>query len=82
MAQVLEQRMDDVRAVMDAAGVQRAAILGASEGVVMSILFAATYPQRVQALICAGGMARGTWAEDHPWAPCAEDVVAGMTELV
>ena len=57
-APTLEQRMDDVRAVMDAAGSERAALVGISEGVSMSILFAATYPQRVLALVCSGGMAR------------------------
>src|SRR2546426_4123331 len=46
----LETRMDDVRAVMDAAGSRRAALLGASEGAPMSILFAATHPDRVRAL--------------------------------
>src|SRR5207244_6074432 len=57
-APTLEQRMDDVRAVMDAAGSDRAALIGISEGVSMSILFAATYPDRVTALVCLGGMAR------------------------
>src|SRR5919197_2074731 len=56
----LEERMDDGRAVMDAAGSERAALLGISEGVPMSILYAATYPDRVQALVCCGGMARST----------------------
>ncbi len=50
----LEDRMDDVRAVMDAAGSERAALLGFSEGGPMSVLFAATYPQRVRALILCG----------------------------
>jgi pimeloyl-ACP methyl ester carboxylesterase len=54
----LEERMDDVRAVMDAAGSQRAALFGASEGGPMSLLFAATYPQRVQALVLYGSYAR------------------------
>src|SRR3954471_2890923 len=53
----LEQRMDDVRAVMDAAGVERAALVGMSEGVTMGILFPATYPEPVTALGCSGGMA-------------------------
>ena len=53
----LETRMDDVRAVMDAAGSQRAALIGASEGGPMSILFAATYPQRTRALILYGAYA-------------------------
>jgi class 3 adenylate cyclase/pimeloyl-ACP methyl ester carboxylesterase len=63
----LETRMDDVRAVMDAAGSQRAAILGLSEGVPMSALFAATYPDRTWALVLYGGMARELWAPDYPW---------------
>jgi pimeloyl-ACP methyl ester carboxylesterase len=54
----LEERMDDVRAVMDAAGSQRAALFGVSEGGPMSFLFAATYPQRVQALVLYGSYAR------------------------
>ena len=53
----LETRMDDVRAVMDAAGSGRAALLGASEGAPMSILFAATYPARTRALVLYGGYA-------------------------
>jgi class 3 adenylate cyclase len=54
----LDVRMDDVRAVMDAAGLTRAAIFGVSEGGPMSLLFAATYPQRVQALVLYGSFAR------------------------
>jgi class 3 adenylate cyclase len=81
-APTLEQRMDDVRAVMDAAHVERAAIIGASEGVSMSILFAATYPQRVQALVCAGGMARAAWSEDYSFGSPAEAIAEGMTGLI
>jgi class 3 adenylate cyclase len=62
----LEERMDDVRAVMDAVGSERAALFGASEGGAMSILFAATYPGRASALILYGSIARGLWAEDYP----------------
>ena len=54
----LEERMDDVRAVMDAIGSQRAVLLGFSEGSAMSVLFAATYPERVSHLILVGGYAR------------------------
>jgi class 3 adenylate cyclase len=54
----LEERMDDVRAVMDAAGSQRAALFGISEGGPMSLLFAATYPERAQALVIYGSYAR------------------------
>jgi class 3 adenylate cyclase len=78
----LEQRMDDVRAVMDAAGSKRAALMGISEGVSMSILFAATYPDRVQALVCCGGMARSTEDDDYPWASPAEALIESGTELI
>ena len=54
----LEERMDDVRAVMDAAGSERAALFGVSEGGPMSLLFAATYPQRARALVLYGSYAR------------------------
>jgi DNA-binding SARP family transcriptional activator/pimeloyl-ACP methyl ester carboxylesterase len=62
----LETRMDDVRAVMDAAGSQRAVILGVSEGGPMSVLFAATYPERTVALALMGTFARRLWAPDYP----------------
>ena len=62
----LEQRMDDVRAVMDAVGSERAALFGVSEGGPMSLLFAATYPVRTRALILYGSYARRAWARDHP----------------
>jgi pimeloyl-ACP methyl ester carboxylesterase len=78
----LEQRMDDVRAVMDDAGCERAALVGISEGVTMGILFAATYPERVRALVCSGGMARSTYAEDYPWANSAEALVESGFELL
>jgi class 3 adenylate cyclase len=81
-APTLEQRMDDVRAVMDAAGCERAALVGISEGVPMSILFAATYPARVRALVCTGGMARSTYAEDYPWGTPAEALTESIAELI
>jgi class 3 adenylate cyclase/alpha-beta hydrolase superfamily lysophospholipase len=65
-APTLEERMDDVRAVMDAVGSERAALFGISEGGPMSVLFAATYPERVSALILYGSIARGAWAPDYP----------------
>ncbi len=68
-APTLEERMDDLRAVMDAAGSERAALIGMSEGATMSMLFAATYPERVTALVLWGAMARSTAAPDYPWAP-------------
>lgn len=64
----LEERMDDVRAVMDAVGSERAALFGISEGGPMCLLFAATYPERTTALVLDGSFARSTWAPDHPWA--------------
>jgi pimeloyl-ACP methyl ester carboxylesterase/class 3 adenylate cyclase len=63
----IEQRMDDVRAVMDAAGSQKAALFGISEGGAMSIVFAATYPQRTRALITFGSYARSRVSVTHPW---------------
>jgi class 3 adenylate cyclase len=66
---ILEERMDDLRAVMKAAGVKRAAIFGVSEGGSMSALFAATYPDLVSALILYGAFARRLRAPDYPWAP-------------
>lgn len=63
----LETRMDDVRAVMDAAGSQRAAFYGLSEGAAMSVLFAATYPGRVAALVVRSCSPRTMWAPDFPW---------------
>ena len=60
----LEQRMDDVRAVMDAAGSQRAALFGVSEGGSMSVLFAATYPERTAALVLYGTIAKGWLVDD------------------
>src|SRR5436305_11271812 len=76
----LEVRMDDVRAVMDAAGSQPAALVGASEGVPMSILFAATYPERVGALCLYGGIARGSWAPDYPWGKPEAQALREMEE--
>ena len=69
----LEQRMDDVRAVMDAAGCERAAIVGQSEGACMAMLFAATYPERTSALITIGAYARRVWDQEYPWAPTPEE---------
>jgi pimeloyl-ACP methyl ester carboxylesterase len=69
----LETRMDDVRAVMDAAGSSRAAIMGVSEGTPMSILFAATYPERVHALVLQAGAPRFTWAPDYTFGEPREE---------
>jgi pimeloyl-ACP methyl ester carboxylesterase len=70
----LETRMDDVRAVMDAAGSERATLFGSSEGGPMSMLFAATHPSRTAALILYGTYAkRRDPDDDYPWAPTWEE---------
>jgi pimeloyl-ACP methyl ester carboxylesterase len=69
----LETRMDDVRAVMDAARSTRAALVGYSEGGPMSALFAATYPERTTALVMIGSFSRRLWAPDYPWGPTRGD---------
>ena len=69
----LEERMDDVRAVLSAAGSHRAALLGVSEGGPMCSLFAATYPDKTEALIMIGTYARRLRADDYPWAPTEEE---------
>jgi pimeloyl-ACP methyl ester carboxylesterase len=63
----LEERMDDIRAVMDAAGSERAVLYGLSEGVPLSIQFAATYPERTRGLILYGGSATYVSQPDYPW---------------
>ena len=66
--------MDDVRAVMDAADSQRAALFGLSEGGPMSVMFAATYPERVQSLVMYGALARFSQElPDYPWGFTAEE---------
>jgi pimeloyl-ACP methyl ester carboxylesterase len=77
----LEQRMDDVRAVMDAAGSERAALFGSSEGGLMSILFAATYPERTRALIALAIYAKRIWSPDYPWAPTPEARAAEIASI-
>ena len=72
----LETRMDDVRAVMDAARSSRAALCGYSEGGPMCALFAATYPDRTSALIMLGSYARRIWAPDYPWGPTHDEWLA------
>lgn len=69
----LEQRMDDVRAVMDAVGSSRAALMGVSEGGPLCSLFAATYPEKTAALIMIGSYARRLRDAGYPWGPTRED---------
>jgi len=66
-APTLELRMDDARAVMDAVGCRRAAFFGSSEGAAMSLLFAASHPERTAALVLRSAYPRTMWASDYPW---------------
>jgi class 3 adenylate cyclase len=77
-APTLEARMDDLRAVMDAAGSDRAAVIGWSEGVAMSALFAATYPERAWSLVLYGGVARLLRAPDYPWGETEADALKAI----
>jgi pimeloyl-ACP methyl ester carboxylesterase len=77
----LEARMDDVRAVMDAAGSPDAALFGFSEGGPLAILFAATYPQRTRALVLYGTYAKRLRSDDYPWAPTWQNRLGVAAEL-
>ncbi|MCU1266022.1 MAG: prkC 33 [Acidobacteria bacterium] len=68
----LEQRMDDVRAVMDAVGSERAALCGVSEGGPLCSLFAATYPEKTLAVVMIGTYAKRIRDAEYPWAPTSE----------
>lgn len=81
-APTLEERVDDVRAVMDAAGSEQAAMFGVSEGGPMSILFSATHPERTKALALYGAMARTTEAPDYPWAAPADALRESAAEFI
>jgi pimeloyl-ACP methyl ester carboxylesterase len=69
----LENRVDDLRAVMDAVGSDQAAVFGFSEGGNLGAFFAATYPERTKALALFGTFAKRIWSPDYPWAPKPED---------
>jgi pimeloyl-ACP methyl ester carboxylesterase len=68
----LEQRAEDIRAVLDAVGSQQAALFGVSEGGNMASVFAAAWPERVRALVLYGCFARNAWAPDYPWGQTRE----------
>lgn len=70
----LEERMEDMRAVLDAVGSKRTVLFGSSEGGPMCMLFAATYPERTAALVLNGTYARGRWSKDYPWARTSQQV--------
>lgn len=69
----LDERMDDLRAVMDAAGSERATLLGHSEGGSLSTVFSTTFPERVEGLVLVATYANRVWSERYPWAPTPED---------
>ena len=81
-APTLEEQMDDLIAVMDAAGSERVALVGTLEGGPMAALFAATYPERVSALALYATFARATWAPDYEWAWPADERKSHMDEYV
>jgi pimeloyl-ACP methyl ester carboxylesterase/DNA-binding CsgD family transcriptional regulator len=70
----MADRMDDIRAVMDAAGSQRAALLGVSEGGTLAMSFAHTHPERAQFLILYGSWARRMAGPDYPWGPDEDEL--------
>jgi pimeloyl-ACP methyl ester carboxylesterase len=78
----LEQRTDDIRAVMDAAGSERAAFFGISEGGPTSVMFAAAHPDRVRSLVLYGAMGRTTEAPDYPWASPADALRESAAEFI
>src|SRR6202035_5443252 len=77
----LEQRMHDVQAILDEIGSERAVLFGVSEGGPMSLLYAATYPERTAALVLYGSYARRAWAADHPFGVSSARV-QGLLETV
>jgi pimeloyl-ACP methyl ester carboxylesterase/DNA-binding CsgD family transcriptional regulator len=77
----LEERLDDIRAVMDAVGSKRAAIMGVSEGGVVSMVFAATYPVRTAQLVLVGTAPRSLWAPDWSWAETQRDFDKRMLKI-
>jgi class 3 adenylate cyclase len=79
-APTLEEQIDDVVAVMDAAASEQAAIFALLDGGSMAALFAATHPERTNALVLYEAMARMSWAEDYPWAPTHEEREASLRD--
>ena len=77
----LEERTDDIRAVMDAAGSERAFVFGTSEGGSMACVFAATYPERTSGLILWGTQATWIRTADYPWGVSMEEALAEIEDL-
>ncbi len=78
----LEERMDDLRAVMDAAGSESASVFGTSEAGAMCLLFAATHPRRVRSVLTFGSYAKRIRSADYPWAPTREEREAAYREVL
>lgn len=76
-----EQRIDDIRAIMEAVGSRRAVLLGCSEGGPISIMFAATYPKQVTHLVLFGSFARFASAPDYPFRLSKEEILRGVEEI-
>lgn len=76
----VETRIDDLRAVMDAAGSERAAVLGFSEGGATAVMFAAAHPDRVSSLVVWGSFPRPNWAHDYPWGETREESLRRWVE--
>jgi pimeloyl-ACP methyl ester carboxylesterase/DNA-binding CsgD family transcriptional regulator len=77
----MDERMDDIRAVMDATACERGTVFGISEGGTLSLLFARAYPERCESIILYGSWARRLTGPDYPYGPSAEEldaIVAGM----
>jgi pimeloyl-ACP methyl ester carboxylesterase len=77
----LEERMEDLLAVLDAVGSERAALVSHSEGGNLAVLFAATHPQRTSALVTLGMFAKRQWSPDYPWAPKPDERAAEIEAM-
>ncbi len=77
----LEERMEDLQAVMAAVGSERAVLIGTSEGGNLCMLFAATFPQKTAALVLYGSFAKGLWSEDYPWAKTREQAEEELAQI-
>ena len=82
LAGTLEERMDDVRAVMDAVGSERAVLLGVSEGAPLSMVFAATHPERTAGLVFVGGEVKEILEDDWPWGASTRENYEAMLQRV
>ena len=77
----VEVRMDDLRAVLDEVGSRKAAILTSGDSSDLALVYAATYPERVLAVVTWDGQFRGSWAPSYPWAPPREEALRAIDEM-